>query len=324
MECLKENTHFDYRSQLTKQQKQYFRKKFSEKSLLKGLVWNWCYLGSIYATIIMCYYVANTSSSLIWTFIVVFCSVIFCTRQMRGLENIVHFGSHNNFSKNKKLNDFMTNQFAAWPMLQETVQYRVFHATHHGEYASHKDPCRIRLENIGANTQEIKTNTQLLWLIAKWMPQYTREFYREISSDYRQIKVFAIWHGLVAIIITLLHSPELALFVTFSWMLIMFFLLPFLRSVAEISEHDYELGESVAETTFNNLGLLDHLLIHPAGDAWHSLHHLHPTVSWWKQRQAHNYLMENDPAYRNVINRDKLLQNIAHFPVHSKRLAESK
>ncbi len=95
----------------------------------------------------------------------------------------------------------------------------------------------------------------------------------------------------------------------------MFLALPFLRSIAELSEHDYELGTSVAETTFNNLGLLDHLLIHPAGDAWHSLHHLHPTVSWWKQRQAHNFLLKHDSAYRKVINRDNLVQNLAHFHV---------
>lgn len=318
MEYLKENNTFEYKSELTRDQKQFFRERFSEKSLLKGLSWNLVYLLSIYAVIIMCFYVANTSSSYFWIFTVVFCSVLFCTRQMRGLENIVHFGSHNNFSKNKKLNDRLTNVLAAWPMLQETVQYRMFHSIHHGAFASEKDPCRIRLENIGANTQKIKTNMQLLWLIAKWMPQYNREFYREISSDYEQLKVFGLWHLSIAIIISVLHSPQLALFVTFSWMLIMFFSLPFLRSIAEISEHDYELGESVAETTFNNLGLLDHLLIHPAGDAWHSLHHLHPTVSWWKQRQAHNYLMKHDGAYCKVINRDKLIQNIAHFPVKSK------
>jgi len=241
MEYLEVDKQFDYRSKLSKEQKQIFRTKFSEKSVIKGLTWNWIYLSSIYAAIIMCFYVVNTSSSYVWVFTVVFCSVLFCTRQMRGLENIVHFGSHNNFSKKRKLNDFLTNLFAAWPMLQETV-----------------------------------------------------------------LKIFGIWHATIALIITVIHSAELALFVTFTWMLIMFFALPFLRSIAEISEHDYELGTSVSETTFNNLGLLDHVLIHPAGDAWHSLHHLHPTVSWWKQRQAHNYLMKHDSAYRNVINRDKL------------------
>jgi fatty acid desaturase len=250
-------------------------------------------------------------------------SALFSTRQMRGLENIVHFGSHNNFSRHKKTNDLLTNAFSAWPMLQDVRHYRAFHATHHGDYASEKDPCRIRLENIGANTKNITTNRQLLWLIAKWMPKYNQEFYREIQSNFKQVWIFALWHSCVALAITVLHSWNLALFMTSCWMLIMFFTLPFLRSIAELSEHDYELGTSVAETTFNNLGLLDHLLIHPAGDAWHSLHHLHPTVSWWKQRQAHNYLMKHDSAYRHVINRDQLVQNLAHFPVpkkHTQRL----
>ena len=318
MELLKEDTSFDYKSKMTYEQKQLFRKQFSEKSLIKGLAWNCLYLLSIYGAMITSYYVANTSASYFMKFFVIFFIVLFCTRQMRGLENIVHFGSHNNFSRNKKLNDFITNLFASWPMLQDVTQYRVFHATHHGEYASEKDPCRIRLENIGANTHNITTNTQLLLLIAKWMPQYNREFYREIKSEHRQIGIFIVWHLVVGLLITLVHSWMLAVFVTFSWMIIMFISLPFLRSVAELSEHDYELGQSVAETTFNNLGLLDHLLIHPAGDAWHSLHHLHPTVSWWKQRQAHNYLMNNDMAYRNVINRDRMLQNIAHFPIQKR------
>jgi len=318
MELLKEDTSFDYRSKMTFEQKQLFRKQYSEKSLLKGLAWNWVYLLSIYGALIMSFYMANTSVSYFLKFCVIFFTVLFCTRQMRGLENIVHFGSHNNFSRDKKLNDFITNLFSSWPMLQDVTQYRIFHATHHGEYASEKDPCRIRLENIGANTHNITTNTQLLLLIAKWMPQYNREFYREIKSEHRQIGIFILWHLAVGLLITLVHSWMLAAFVTFSWMIIMFISLPFLRSVAELSEHDYELGDSVAETTFNNLGLLDHLLIHPAGDAWHSLHHLHPTVSWWKQRQAHHYLMNNDMAYRNVINRDRVLQNISHFPIQKR------
>ncbi len=318
MEIFKEDTPFNYKSSMTYEQKQEFRKFFSEKSTFKGLFWNWIYLVSIYGVLVSFYFYINNSPSLILSFVMVLLGVLFCTRQMRGLENIVHFGSHNNFSKNRIMNDRLTNFFAAWPMLQDVKQYRKFHAIHHGEYASDIDPCRIRLENIGANTQNISNNMQLLWLVAKWMPQYVHEFYREVKSDNRQVFIFMLWHGGVGLIITALYSWKLALFVSFSWMLIMFISLPFLRSIAELSEHDYELGSTVAETTFNNLGLLDHLLIHPAGDAWHSLHHLHPTVSWWKQRQAHNYLMKHDASYLKVINRDQLIQNIAHFPIQKR------
>lgn len=318
MGSIKQNTAFDYRSNMNFQQKQLFRKQFSEKSVLKGMLWNLLYLGSIYAVFIICFYVTNTATPYFVKLITVFFAVLFCTRQMRGLENIVHFGSHNNFSKNKNLNDRLTNIFAAWPMLQNVKDYRSFHATHHGDYASHKDPCRIRLEKIGANTQKIENNSQLLWMVLKWMPQYQREFYREIKSNGNQFSIFMLWHGAVAAIISLAHSWQLAMFITLCWALIMFACLPFLRSIAELSEHDYELGDSVSDTTFNNLGLIDHLLIHPAGDAWHSLHHLHPTISWWKQGAAHKFLMKHDSAYRKVINRDKIIQDLVQFPTLKK------
>ena len=59
----------------------------------------------------------------------------------------------------------------------------------------------------------------------------------------------------------------------------------------------------MAETTFNNLSWLDLVLVHPAGDAWHALHHLFPTVSWWNQGAAHDYLMVHDSAYREGLHR---------------------
>jgi len=318
MNLNKENNSFYYHSEMNFEQKQMFRQKFSKKSIITASFLNLFYLFSIYLILFACFYIIQISTSYLWSFISVFCAVIITTRQMRGLENIVHFGSHNNFSRQRHINDRLTNYFAAWPMLQDVRQYRIFHTMHHGEYASDKDPCRIRLENIGANSQNITNNTQLLLLIAKWMPKYIQEFYREVKSDVKQVLIFGLWHSFSALMITIVHSWQLAVLTVFSWLLIMFFALPFLRSIAELSEHDYELGKGVAETTFNNLGLLDHLLIHPTGDAWHSLHHLHPTVSWWKQRQAHNFLMKHDPAYLNVINRDQPLQDIAHFPIPKK------
>lgn len=316
METQEQKNPLKYQYGMDLHQKKVFRKRFSEKSIFKGISWNIMYLLSIYVALIFAYEVVQLSSSLFLTFAVVFLVVLFCTRQMRGLENIVHFGSHYNFSKNRKLNDLLTNLFAAWPMLQDVRSYRIFHSTHHGDYAGEKDPCRIRLEKIGANTHKIETNAQLLMLIAKWMPQYEREFYREIKSNGNQLMVFMAWHGVVAALLAIFYSWQMAVFILFSWCMIMFISLPFLRSIAELSEHDYELGESVAETTFNNLGLLDHLFIHPAGDAWHSLHHLHPMVPWWQQGAAHRFLMKHDASYRKVINRDALIQDLVQFPTY--------
>lgn len=297
-----------YKSKLNANQKRMFRTRFSEKSIWKGMAWVILYLLSIYTAIALSYWCfMGTISPILSCGIILFC-VLFVARQMRALENIVHFGSHNNFSQRKRLNDWATNLLAAWPMLQDVRQYRDFHIEHHGGYGSHTDPCKIRLESIGVDNQKITTHVQLILVIMRWMPSYVREYYHEVNSRSNQLAIFIAWHLVVGLAVGVSFSWNMAAFTLVMWIVVMFGVLPFLRSVAEFSEHDYKRGDSVMNTTFNNLGLADHLLIHPAGDAWHALHHLHPTVSWWKQRAAHRFLMKHDSAYGSVLHRDSLLQ----------------
>lgn len=292
-----------YKTQLTKQQRMNFIQKYCKKSLYAGTLANFIIVGSIFLSSFLVYQIFELTASYAIAGILTFLNLIFVTRQMRALENIVHFGSHSNFSKNRGVNDFVTNIFAAWPMLQEIKSYSEFHMAHHGEFGSHVDPCRARLETVGASVANVETNKDVLLLILKWMPSYIKEYYREIKSSGRQFITFTIWHLIVFGLMVLVMSWAFAFYCTFVWGISMFILLPFLRAVAELSEHDYERGETVIETTYNNISLIDRILIHPAGDAWHALHHLYPTVPWWSQSAAHNYLLENDRAYRNALHR---------------------
>lgn len=314
MDNTQKNYDQGYRSNLSPEEKKLFRQKFCEKSTFKGIFYSFTNLVAIYLASGIAYLAIMHLDSAATATLLVLLMVLAMTRQMRALENIVHFGSHNNFCHSKTTNDLMTNLLAAWPMLQDVAQYRIFHKTHHGDYGSHDDPCRARLERIGAIGVEISNNRQLMVAILRWMPSYVREFYNEVKSSSRQLVTFAIWHFLVSVILAVVVSPVFAMFAVFMWATSMFLVLPFLRSIAEFSEHDYERGDTVRETTFNNLGLLDHILLHPAGDAWHALHHLHPTVTWWAQGAAHRFLMERDEAYRQVQHRDHLIQDIAHLP----------
>ena len=311
-----ENSNYEqgYRSALTKPDKKYFRQEFCQKSVWKGFSLTFCTAASIYSAFWMCFSWVREDSLGVVSIILMTITLLFVTRQMRALENIVHFGSHNNFLNRQSTNDLMTNILAAWPMLQDVKQYRKFHATHHGDYGSHEDPCRERLQRIGAGPIEINNNWQLIYAILLWMPAYVREFYSEVKSSHLQAFIFLAWHSTVILLLAILVSWSFAAFCVAGWIVAMFGILPFLRSIAEFSEHDYDLGDTVRETTFNNLGLLDHFLLHPAGDAWHALHHLHPTVPWWKQGAAHRFLMERDEAYRQAHHRDALFQDIACFP----------
>lgn len=311
-----------YRSTLTRDQKQFFRQKYCRKSAPKGFLLTFLTLASIYGAIWAAYTSFTLHGVSVVSAFVMGIVLVFVTRQMRALENIVHFGSHNNFFNKPVANDLMTNLLSAWPMLQEVKQYRLFHLSHHGDYGSHCDPCKQRLERIGATGIEINSNRQLIMAILIWMPSYVREFYNEVKSSHVQLIIFLIWHAIVACSAGILISWAFTVLVIGIWIVSMFFILPFLRSIAEFSEHDYNLGDTVYDTTFNNLGLLDHLLLHPAGDAWHALHHLHPTVPWWQQRAAHRYLMKHDDAYREAHHRDQYFQDIASFPVGPSKLKE--
>jgi fatty acid desaturase len=223
---------------------------------------------------------------------------------MRALENIVHFGSHHNLTSNKAINDYIINLIAAWPLMQNIKQYRIFHTVHHGHFGADNDPCRIRLKSIGINLINLNSTFDVLKAIFLNFPKYIKEYYKEVASNKRQLFITAIWHLLICTILVVLVSLKFAIFYFFTWFIIMFTILPLIRSIAELSEHDYEKGESITETTYNNLKLWDHLLFHPAGDAYHILHHLYPSISWWNQKSAHRFLMLHDPAYQCLLHRN--------------------
>lgn len=133
----------------------------------------------------------------------------------------------------------------------------------------------------------------------------------------RQLAFFVTWHFMATGILALAISPMVAVAITSVWMLSMFVILPVVRSIAEVGEHDYDRGTTEIETTFSNIGFWDHALFHPAGDAWHVLHHLYPTIPWWQQRQAHNFLISRDNAYRGALHRTSMIEGTAASPGHA-------
>jgi len=159
----------NYRTRLNEADKKEFREQFVEKSPIKGVLIVSIYLVSIYLAIGICPLVG---AALHWGYALMlyFLSAMLVVRQMRALENVVHFGSHNNFCRDRKLNDILTNVLAAWPMMQDVRRYRVFHNAHHSHYGSETDPCLARLKNIGADLVNIQDSYDLSLAIARQMP----------------------------------------------------------------------------------------------------------------------------------------------------------
>lgn len=67
-------------------------------------------------------------------------SAIGCLRRLRGLENLVHEGSHFNWSRsNHRLNDLLCNLLAAVPVFSDIVRYRPGHKLHHFSFGTDED-----------------------------------------------------------------------------------------------------------------------------------------------------------------------------------------
>ncbi|MEQ8966054.1 MAG: fatty acid desaturase [Azospirillaceae bacterium] len=285
------------------------KERFYEASLIKAVTITIAYLATAYVAIFGLYELMTSgvpAALAVPTGIIV---ILLIVRQQRALENVVHFGSHLNFSKKRGVNDLFVDSIAAWPMLSDVREYRTFHRDHHGYYGGHDDPCRLRFERIGVSDAKLSTTGRLVIATLRWLPMYIREYYSDVGSRRRQVTIFIAWHCLATALLAMITAPAVAISMSAIWMGVMFVLLPFVRLIAEVREHDYESGATEFDTTYSNLGVWDHLLFHPAGDAWHILHHLYPTIPWWHQRQAHRFLMKRDAEYRHAHRRSSILRS---------------
>jgi fatty acid desaturase len=223
-------------------------------------------------------------------------------RQQRGLELLVHDGSHRAwYRKNPKVNDFLTNVLAAYPSFTDVAQYWVFHKIHHADYGSEQDPCKRRFESMRSAFEPGG--------LLPTMVSYATGWYREAARKPAALVRAAAWHLCVFLIplgMALGWSTALIAWALF-WLIPQFAFLPWLRFIAELEEHDYSDGQTESSGTYTNVGWLHTWIVHPLKDGYHLIHHAFPSVPQWKHKALHKLLMEVSPKYRSSRGRTKLL-----------------
>ena len=143
-----------YRSSLTSARMQEFRSKFVETSLFKAIIRSFFTLLSVYLLSYFNFYFFTKNFSIFYILITLII-FIFNFNRHRALENIIHFGSHCNFTRGKGLNDVLVDVSVAFPMVFDVGRYRQFHAKHHANFGGAADPCRLRFEKINLPTVNI-------------------------------------------------------------------------------------------------------------------------------------------------------------------------
>lgn len=207
----------------------------------------------------------------------------------RGLENLVHGGSHYDICGRKgkvlgrsraSMNDCVCNMTMAIPAAQDVVNFRTGHlADHHGGFDRPRDPCRARmLQHPDVQADRLPSLRQTLLRV----PAETAAFYRTVGAKPWMAARCLLWHAAVYVApLALVFGGSVA---AFAWALVMLPLfsiaLPTVRCLAETGEHDYSPSSaklSMVERTFGHDGV-GNALIHPFGDALHPEHHIWPDV----------------------------------------------
>jgi fatty acid desaturase len=222
---------------------------------------------------------------------------------LRALENLVHEGSHCNWIRtNPKLNDRLTNYFAAFWVLLRVQAIRAIHQNHHSDFSGAGDPCLPRFTMLGLAASRRKSFKCFLVELCRHYPGHVREYWTGYGRvGVREILRAATLHGTVMVGGSLL-IPGFWMGWLVGVLLPFCLLLPFFRMFAESEEHSYD-GSPEALDTFDNGGWVSRFFLHPAGDARHWLHHVLASIPHHKMERAHRLFLQYDPFYRNLQKR---------------------
>lgn len=194
-------------------------------------------------------------------------------------EALFHEASHYNLFKTKKLNDYLEWVYAV-PFFVDMFQYRKEHTDHHYKMNTKDDHISRDYEYQGLN----KPNRNIFWIwFIKPFTGYASLFYFRFSIKLNPLKSsikFAIfWAPIISIFwyFDVLHILALYWVVPFVTTFTIFFYW------AEIAEH-----YNTKSGSRSDLGLLKNLFHHNGG--YHYIHHMYPTIPWYKLPEAHKAL----------------------------------
>ncbi len=240
-------------------------------------------------------------------------------RAMRGLELMVHDGSHRNWARrSRKVNDTLTNLLAGFPLLLEVCNYRTYHDQHHRMLGTEHDPERRRFSEL--QMDELPRSSWFGFLL-RAIPVFGQSWFRDLKNQVRTPSIamaFLAWHLSVVIVPLgfLVGFGRACEFWLAYWLIPMVLILPIIRFLAEGSEHRYSGGESITENTVSHYGWLAHLLLYPFGDGYHFLHHRFCSIPTYNLPRAHRLLEYFD---RSIYGRKHLRRSSIFEEAHSAR-----
>jgi fatty acid desaturase len=236
-------------------------------------------------------------------------AIVVIGARQHALTVIVHDAAHFRFLANRRLNDWVADLFAAWPVFISVRLFRLVHGPHH----------RFTGEPGDGNRRGWRTHDEDGQLRPAWV--FPKTPLGLVATLVRRALLVAgvIWilRGLLAPFVLRRPIPELLARIAYyggvAWLttvlglwpeLLLFWILPcctwhmFVQYTRLICEHSGRIGDQPGFTLTRSTlpSPLGRLLVLPHHIGYHIEHHWFPSVPWYRLPDLHAALRA-DPAF---------------------------
>lgn len=235
----------------------------------------------------------------------------FIAGRQHALAFCVHEGVHYNVSRNRPLNDFIVNSFAAWPIFMEVKTYRDNHLAHHKYNNTDQDPDWARKQSSEWEFP-IKKSRLCFDFFRSFLSLETLNSFYAVSGKQAQSigltkksSLPKTYHALKAIYyITFLSIiyyfgflPEYLLY----WFLPMITWLQVLNRLRKIAEHFGVYNKEASIRTRTVIpNLVEKIFIAPKNIHFHCEHHYYPNIPYYNLSKLHQVLIK-ESKYQDEI-----------------------
>jgi len=258
-----------------------------------------------------------------WVFSGAFSGIVLIAARQHALLVLMHEGAHRNISKNRDLNDLLSDLLCGAPLLVGTRSYRKAHLTHHQHLNTAEDPdwCR-KVDNPTARHQWLFPTQLPLWRLLANLYSHSVLYLLKTLVDNKRAepsstgsttsttsptpskglqdstlaKIKYLFYAAAGVVLTLTSSWTGLLIY---WLVPMLLVLPLIMRVRSIAEH-FALTHDhpLRQTRTVRAGWLERLLIAPHHIGLHIDHHLAASVPFYQLPRLHSLLLEC-PDYTN-------------------------
>lgn len=220
--------------------------------------------------------------------------------RQKGLENLMHEGTHYNLSPDRTWNDRIAVWLVgAWmtPGWSPALERPEHVGSHHENFGVRgRDEEFFGYQRLGLGRLPAASLLEGARLIFMSFARTTWWRIHGIAHSFGPTSIVVAVAAAVALYYTRLLLPLSAY-----WVVPYLFVYLPMRFLAEVSEH-MALGHgSEFATTRNKLGWFQRYVMHPHGDGFHLVHHLYPRIPHQNLPRAHRLLMR-DARYRQEGN----------------------